>query len=99
MPGAPPLSNLDLPTLLAPLVGRLLIALIIAVAAWRIAAAARSWFETATARSSADIHLRVIVGRFLYLVVLFYGLLWAVEVMGISPTALVAGFGVLGLAA
>jgi small-conductance mechanosensitive channel len=32
-------------------------------------------------------------------VVLFYGLLWGVEVLGVSPTALVAGFGVLGLAA
>jgi small conductance mechanosensitive channel len=99
MAGAAPPFNPDLPALLAPLVGRLVVALIIAVVAWRIAASARRWFETTTARSSADIHLRVIVGRFLYLAVLFYGLLWAVEVMGISPTALVAGFGVLGLAA
>ncbi|HEY7063256.1 MAG TPA: mechanosensitive ion channel domain-containing protein [Chloroflexota bacterium] len=82
-----------------PILGRVFLALLIAFAAWRIASALRRWFERATARSSADVHLRVLVGRFLYLVVFIYGLLWAVEVLGVSPTALVAGFGVLGLAA
>jgi small conductance mechanosensitive channel len=80
-------------------VGRALIALLIAFIAWRVASAVRGWFERATARSSADIHLRVLAGRFLYLVVFVYGLLWAVEVLGVSPAAFVAGFGVLGLAA
>src|SRR5204862_8009271 len=59
----------------------------------------RRWFERATSRSSADLHLRILAGRFLYLVVFIYGLLWAVEVLGVSPAALVAGFGVLCLAA
>ena len=89
----------QLATALSPFIGRLVVALVIAVVAWRVAAGTRGWFERATARSSADVHLRVLVGRFLYLVVLFYGLLWGVEVLGISPTALLAGFGVLGLAA
>jgi small conductance mechanosensitive channel len=86
-------------TALSPFIGRFVLALVIALVAWRAAAGTRGWFERATARSSADLHLRVLVGRFLYLVVLFYGLLWGVEVLGISPTALLAGFGVLGLAA
>jgi small-conductance mechanosensitive channel len=85
--------------ILSPLVGRLLVALLVAFIAWRLATIVRGWFERATARSSADIHLRVLAGRFLYLAVFIYGLLWAVEVLGISPTALVAGLGVLGLAA
>ena len=74
-------------------------ALLVAFIAWRLASTARTWFERATARSSADIHLRVLAGRFLYLAVFIYGLLWAVDVLGVSPTALVAGLGVLGLAA
>jgi small conductance mechanosensitive channel len=84
---------------LAPFLGRAPVALIIAFLTWRIAKHLRGWFERATARSSADIHLRVLAGRFLYLAVLVYGLLWALEVLGVSPAALVAGFGVLGLAA
>jgi len=84
---------------LSPLVGRGLVALLVAFIAWRLASAVRTWFERATARSSADIHLRVLAGRFLYLAVFIYGLLWAVEVLGVSPTALVAGLGVVGLAA
>jgi small-conductance mechanosensitive channel len=78
---------------------RALIALLVAFIAWRVATALRAWFERATARSSADIHLRVLAGRFLYLVVFVYGLIWALEVLGVSPAALVAGFGILGLAA
>jgi small conductance mechanosensitive channel len=89
----------QLATALSPFLGRFVLAMVVALVAWRVAAGTRGWFERATARSSADIHLRVLVGRFLYLVVLFYGLLWGVEVLGISPTALLAGFGVLGLAA
>jgi small conductance mechanosensitive channel len=99
MPAAPDFSSAPLWAPLAPLLGRALLALVIAFLAWRIASGLRSWFERATARSSADIHLRVLAGRFLYLVVFVYGLLWAVEVLGVSPAALVAGFGVLGLAA
>ncbi|HZS00284.1 MAG TPA: mechanosensitive ion channel domain-containing protein [Chloroflexota bacterium] len=84
---------------LAPLLGRALLALAVAFIAWRLATALRGWFERATARSSADVHLRVLAGRFLYLVVFIYGLVWALELLGVSPAALVAGFGVLGLAA
>ena len=99
MPAAPDLSSAPLWSTVSPLLGRALLALLIAFLAWRVASAVRGWFERATARSSADIHLRVLVGRFLYLVVFVYGLLWAVEVLGVSPGALVAGFGILGLAA
>jgi small conductance mechanosensitive channel len=99
MPAFPEGSAAPLWATLAPLAGRALLALVVAFAAWRVATAVRRWFERATARSSADVHLRVLAGRFLYLAVFVYGLLWAVEVLGISPAALVAGFGVLGLAA
>jgi small conductance mechanosensitive channel len=99
MPAVPDLSTTPLWGVLAPLAGRAVAALLIAFLAWRVASGVRGWFERATARSSADLHLRVLAGRFLYLVVFIYGLLWAVEVLGVSPAALVAGFGVLGLAA
>jgi small conductance mechanosensitive channel len=84
---------------LVPFFGRLVAAIAVALIAWRVAASVRTWFERATVRSPADLHARVLVGRLLYAVVLIYGLLWTIEVLGISPAALVAGFGVLGLAA
>ena len=99
MQPAPDPLHLQLWTALSPFFGRGAVALLIGLVAWRAAAALRHWFERATARSSADVHLRVLVGRFIYFVVFVYGLLWAVEVLGVSPTALIAGFGVLGLAA
>ncbi len=95
---AEPLSAQTL-TAFAPLVGRLVAAVLIAVVFWRVAGATRGWFDRAVARSSADVHLRVLVGRLLYSVVLVYGLIWGIEVLGISPAALLAGFGVLGIAA
>lgn len=99
MPAFPDVSAAPLWAALAPLVGRVVLAIVVALVAWRVATAVRQWFERATAHSSADVHLRVLAGRFLYLAVFVYGLLWAVEVLGVSPAALVAGFGVLGLAA
>ncbi len=84
---------------LAPLTARVFGVLIILLVSWRLAAAARSWFERATARSRADVNVRVLVARFVYLSVLVYGLLWALEVFGVSPAALVTALGVLGLAA
>jgi small conductance mechanosensitive channel len=99
MSAVPDLASAPFWSTLAPLVARAAVALLIGFIAWRIASAVRGWFERATIRSNADVHLRVLVGRFIYLVVFVYGLLWAVEVLGVSPAAFVAGFGVLGLAA
>ncbi len=99
MPMVSELSSPQVWAALSPHLIRALASLCIALVAWRIAASLQRWFERATARSSADVHLRVLVGRFLYLVVLIYGLIWSIDVLGVSPTALVAGFGVLGLAA
>ena len=82
-----------------PLLSRLVGALALLFVAWRLAITARHWFERVTAITSADVNLRVLLGRFLYLGVLCAGLLWALEVFGISPATVVTVLGVLGLAA
>ncbi|SRR5579884_3383591 len=77
---------------------RLLLALVIALISWRLASTARHWFDRVSARSRADVNLRVLLSRFFYLTLLIYGLLWALEVLGISPAAIVTSLGVFGLA-
>jgi small-conductance mechanosensitive channel len=93
--------NWPLPTLpaaLDPLAARLAVAALIGLIAWRLATLARKWFEQVSARSSADANLKVLFARFCYLTVLVYGLLWALEVVGISPATIFTSLGVLGLA-
>jgi small-conductance mechanosensitive channel len=77
---------------------RVAVALLVALAFWRLASAARHWFDRMSARSRADVNLRVLLSRVFYLALLAYGLLWALEVLGVSPAAIVTSLGVFGLA-
>lgn len=84
---------------LGPLTARVVAALVVVVVAWRLATATRSWFERVSARTRADVNVRVLVGRALYLSVLIFGLVWSLDVFGVSPAMLITALGVLGLAA
>jgi small-conductance mechanosensitive channel len=92
-------AGAELMAALGPFAGRLVGALVIALIAWRLAAAAQRWFDRVSARTRADVNLRVLLGRFVYLTVLILGFIWGLEVFGVSPAALVTALGVLGLAA
>jgi small conductance mechanosensitive channel len=83
----------------APVAARVAGGLLVLFIAWRLAATAREWFTRVSARTKADVNHRVLVGRFVYFCVLVYGLIWGLEVFGVSPAALVTAVGVLGLAA
>jgi small-conductance mechanosensitive channel len=85
--------------IIAPAAGRAVAGLLVLLVAWRLATLARDWFARASARTRADVNHRLLVARFLYLVVLIFGLIWGLEVFGVSPAALVTAIGVLGLAA
>src|SRR3954468_5245100 len=98
MPGLPAWPLPLWPAVLDPLAVRVIVALLIAAVAWRCASLARRWFDQVSARSRADVNLRLLLSRFFYLAVLIYGLLWALEGLGISPAAILASLGVLGLA-
>jgi small conductance mechanosensitive channel len=87
-----------LPAALDPLAIRALIALVIVLITWRAARTARHWFDRVSQRSRADVNLRVLLSRFFYFTVLVYGLLWALEVLGVSPAAILTSLGVFGLA-
>jgi len=97
----PNLTGMPFPTLpaaLDPLAIRVLIALVIVLITWRAASTTRHWFDRVSQRSRADVNLRVLLSRFFYFTVLVYGLLWALEVLGVSPAAILTSLGVLGLA-
>jgi small conductance mechanosensitive channel len=98
MPGPPDSLFPALPAALDPFAVRLVVALAIVVLAWRFAVAIRHLFESVSERSRADVNLRVLLSRFFYLTVLIVGLLWALEVLGVSPAAIVTSLGVVGLA-
>jgi small conductance mechanosensitive channel len=87
-----------LPAALDPLAVRVFIALVIVLVTWRLASTARHWFDRFSQRSRADVHLRVVLSRFFYFTLLVYGLLWALEVLGVSPAAILTSLGVFGLA-
>jgi small-conductance mechanosensitive channel len=87
-----------LPAALDPLAVRALIALVIVLITWRAASTVRQWFDRVSQRSRADVNLRVLLSRFFYFTVLVYGLLWALEVLGVSPAAILTSLGVFGLA-
>jgi len=87
-----------LPITLDVFAARVAVALVLALVSWRLATAARHWFDRMSARSRADVNLRVLLSRFFYLALLTYGLFWALEVLGVSPAAIVTSLGVLGLA-
>ena len=95
-----PTENLfpTLPAALDPLAVRALIALVIVLITWRAASIVRQWFDRVSQRSRADVNLRVLLSRFFYFTVLVYGLLWALEVLGVSPAAILTSLGVFGLA-
>jgi small conductance mechanosensitive channel len=94
-------TNWPFPTLPAALdlfAARFCVAVLIAVVTWRLASAARHWFDRVSVRSRADANMRVLLSRFFYLTVLVYGLLWALEILGVSPAAIITSLGVLGIA-
>lgn len=78
--------------------GRLLIALLIALLANWAATLARRWSLRVLGRTPADINVRMLLGRLVQLSLLAIGLIWALYVLGVDPTALLAAIGVVGLA-
>jgi small-conductance mechanosensitive channel len=99
MPGWAESLGGDLASILGPLTGRALAALLVVLIAWRLATTTRAWAHRLSGRTSADVNHRLLLSRFLYFVVLVFGLVWALEVLGVNPAALLTAVGVLGLAA
>lgn len=81
-----------------PLGLRALAGLLLFAGVWRLAILVRAWFHRSAARAAPDPHLQLLLGRFLYLGILAVGAVWALDLVGFSSTALVAGLGVAGLA-
>ena len=72
-------------------------ALILGLITWVLAGAARSWFEQATRRTGADVHLRLLIGRLVYLAVLGLGIITILDTLGVPLTSLVTVVGVIGI--
>jgi small conductance mechanosensitive channel len=89
----------DLLLSLGPIGVRIAGGLFVLLVSWLLALALRRWYDQASARVPADVNLRVLIGRGLYLGVLLYGLVLGLVVAGVSPATLVTVLGVLGLAA
>jgi small-conductance mechanosensitive channel len=63
-----------------------------------IAIRARHWFERVSAATSADANTRLLVGRLLSILVVIIGAGTVLDIVGVPLSALVAFFGVVGLA-
>src|SRR2546421_269853 len=77
---------------------RILLAIFVAFFMWRVAHWSRFAFERSTARSAADLNVRLMAGRLLYGGVLVLGLTWSLGVLGLDQASILATFGAFGLA-
>lgn len=77
---------------------RLLFAVIVAVITLILATRAREGIQYFFKQRKGDYGLAVLLGRLAYFSILFVGVLVVLRVFGVPPTALVATFGVAGLA-
>jgi small-conductance mechanosensitive channel len=72
-------------------------AIILAIVTLTLARLARSSFEHATRRTGADVNLRLLIGRFVYIGVLALGILTVLDTFGIPITTVIALVGVVGI--
>jgi small conductance mechanosensitive channel len=77
---------------------RLTIALVVVALTFFVAARLRNGIVFFFRRNKGDLGLAILLGRIVYFVVLFLGVLVLLPVFGLSPAALLAALGVLGLA-
>ncbi len=77
---------------------RLVVALIVGLIIWRVAALARASFDRAAARTAADANVRLLASRLIYGAVLIAGLVWVLGFLGVEQASILATFGAIGLA-
>jgi len=77
---------------------RVCVALVCAVIWWRVALWIRSSFDRAVGRTRADVNARLLAGRLVYGGVLAVGVVWVLGIAGVGLAAILATFGVAGLA-
>jgi small conductance mechanosensitive channel len=72
-------------------------AILLALITWYFAGLARASFEHATRRSGADAHLRLLLGRAVFLIVLILGGITVLDALGFPLSTLVTVVGVIGI--
>jgi small conductance mechanosensitive channel len=77
---------------------KVLLAMVVGVVAFVVAARVRDAIHRLFKRSKADYSLGQLLGRVGYFLVLFVGLLLVLQVLGVDATAIFATLGVVGLA-
>jgi small-conductance mechanosensitive channel len=77
---------------------RVLLAIMTAIIWLRLARWARASLDRALTRTTADPSARVLAGRLVYSGVLILGAVWILGIAGVELAAVVATFGVIGLA-
>ncbi len=77
---------------------RVIVALVVGLVTWRVAALARASFERAAARTAADANVRLLASRLLYGAILIAGLVWVLGFLGMDQASILATFGAIGLA-
>jgi small conductance mechanosensitive channel len=77
---------------------RAAVAIISAIVWWWVALRIRASFDRAVGRTRADVNARLLAGRLVYGGVLAVGGVWVLGIAGVGLAAILATFGVAGLA-
>lgn len=77
---------------------RVVLAVLVVLISWQLGRTAQHWLERAAVRMRVDAHIRFLAGQLLYWLVLVFGIVVVLSLLGIDQSVILATFGAAWLA-